>query len=313
MTTHNFLTTYAEYGVGSAPVIDEVIKNMVSTDIAVHLLRGPPISRASKIERIINSESYRPYDDINYMTVEQVAKTCCPEGWENLFADMMPTISSISTNVENRIKTGQLITPNKQNLFAAFYHMKPVDTKIIIIGQDPYLKTFQYPYRGQTYVFKKATGMAFSQHYFDYSRQPSLQNIFDAIRGARDDPNLVLENNDLTPWAKQGVLLLNSSLTGDLEKPGIHGKLWHGFVIKVLEHVLEMNPNVIIVMWGNEAQKLEKYVSRCKYIIKNIHPAARTNDFRIRAVNDFQLIDKLFNYHQWLPINWSLPALPIDI
>lgn len=307
-----FLADPSEVGKEPPSNVDKFVKDMNYGDVAIHLLGGPPVTKVSKIEVAVPYGSYDPNEDLSHLTLEQVAKYRCPAEWRALFEDMMPTISIISENLEKLKKMGHIITPDVQRVFSAFHYVRPADAKIVIIGQDPYMGTINFNYRGYNIQTKKAVGMAFSQHYFDYSRQPSLARIFEAIQMAYSPNPVVLQSNDLTPWARQGVFLLNYSLTGDLNKAGAHGKLWQGFITRVLELINDSNPNSIIVMWGNEAQKLEKYASRFKFIIKNVHPAVRDGTFPSKAAGDFRTIWNILNHLQLPQIDWSLPFIPLQ-
>lgn len=140
----------------------------------------------------------------------------------------------------------------------------PIDkTNVVILGQDPYHK------KGL------AHGLAFSVTN-GQKPPPSLRNILKEIES--DVGGSRLSGADLTPWAKQGVLLLNTSLTVRENEPGSHARLgWQNFTKAVLERVAAKNSPIVFMLWGAHAQKSAEFISQSKYkkhlILKAAHPS----------------------------------------
>ena len=172
------------------------------------------------------------------------------------------------------------IFPKKEDIFNAFTLCPFKNTKVIILGQDPYHDHFQ------------AHGLAFSVLKGN-KIPPSLRNIFKEMH--TDLEIDVPTHGDLTSWATQGVLLLNTILTVEAHKPLSHkGKGWETFTNKViLELNKDSNPKVFI-LWGNNAKNKEKLITNTNHlVIKTSHPSplsarhsfigskvfSKTNDF----------------------------------
>lgn len=172
------------------------------------------------------------------------------------------------------------IFPPKNYIFNALKLTSYSNTKVVIVGQDPY------------HGIGEAHGLSFSVQE-GIKIPPSLQNIYKELN---DDLNLPIPNTgDLTKWAKEGVLLLNAVLTVEKDKPASHrGKGWElltDYIIKVLNQKEEP---VVFILWGNFAKEKAKYITNPNhYIITSPHPSpfsARTGFFGSKPfskTNDF--------------------------
>ena len=146
-------------------------------------------------------------------------------------------------------------------IFSAFDYCSFQDLKVVIIGQDPY--------HGEG----EANGLCFSVN--DGVRiPPSLRNIF---RELNDDLGAVFmpTSGNLECWAKQGVLLLNATLTVEKDKPNSHKKLgWSVFTDAVIETISNEKENVVFLLWGNFAQIKGKKINRDKHLVLECgHPS----------------------------------------
>ena len=162
-------------------------------------------------------------------------------------------------NVFKELKRNKKITPDINNIFKAFELCKYKSTKVVIFGQDPY---FQKGY---------ANGLAFS---VDEGKKipSSLNNIFTEIKS--DTGNLYASDGYLKCWADQGVLLLNSSLTVEIDSPGSHSKIgWNDFITDIVK-VLSSKEKIVFMLWGNHASFFEQYINKDKnLILKSSHPS----------------------------------------
>lgn len=151
--------------------------------------------------------------------------------------------------------------PPKEDVFNAFKYCTFKDVKVVIIGQDPYHG------KGQ------ANGLCFS-YVGDGKFPPSLKNIFKEIS---TDLNINMPNDfgDLTSWAKQGVLLLNATLTVTEKKPNSHQKFgWNHFTDAVIQKISEEKEHVVFLLWGGFAQKKETLIDLEKHkVLKATHPS----------------------------------------
>lgn len=149
------------------------------------------------------------------------------------------------------------IYPKKEDIFNAFKYFNFEDLKVVILGQDPYHEEGQ------------AMGLSFSVPN-DIKRPPSLNNIFKELE---NDLNIKNENNDLTSWAKQGVLLLNTVLTVEQGLANSHkNKGWEIFTDNVIKYIDENKNNVVFILWGNNAREKKKIIKN-NYIIESNHPS----------------------------------------
>ena len=151
------------------------------------------------------------------------------------------------------------IFPPVDLIFSAFQHCSFQDTKVVIIGQDPY------------HGLGQAQGLSFSVP-SAYPLPPSLRNIYKELY---DDLKVIRCDGDLSSWAEQGVLLLNSVLTVRSGEPNSHAKQgWEEFTQNVIRNLSEQKQNVIFVLWGTYAQKLAKHIDSSKHlIIQSSHPS----------------------------------------
>ncbi|MFT4831539.1 MAG: uracil-DNA glycosylase [Psychroserpens sp.] len=150
--------------------------------------------------------------------------------------------------------------PEKDHIFAAFDHCPFQETKVVIIGQDPYHGSNQ------------AHGLCFSVK-DGMSHPPSLSNIFKEMHSDLGKPYPVSGN--LEDWAKQGVLLLNATLTVRANQAGSHQKKgWETFTDKVIQKISEEREGVIFLLWGGFAKKKINLINTTKHsVLTSGHPS----------------------------------------
>lgn len=266
--------------------VDAIISTMSYDDILTKVLKGPSMAHIPVIENVVQREQYNPYENLQLWTLHDVVKYRCPQGWEKFFTDNFTNIYNISRILSGYESDGKVITPSKAAILAPYHDAAPENVRVIIIGQDPYQGLISFPdSQGNTIQLFKATGRAFSQHAFDDKRQPSLRNILNAVTAVQ--PNANVASNDLSYWGRQGVMLLNTSLTGDVATSNAHGMIWAGIVEATISYIIERRRGLVVILWGNEAQKLEP---ACKgaIVIKGCHPAARAGQFAIDGPRTLQ-------------------------
>ncbi len=180
------------------------------------------------------------------------------------------------------------IYPPKQQVFSAFT-TDLNDIKVVIIGQDPY------------HGPRQANGLAFSVHQ-GIQLPPSLQNIFKEIH---DDVGMPIPTNgDLTRWAKQGVMLLNNTLTVEAHLAGSHrGKGWETFTQHVIEYLNANRPHLVFILWGRDARSKKPMIDQTKhFIIESAHPSP------LSAYNGF-FGSKPFSKCNAKLKEWNLPEI----
>ncbi len=162
---------------------------------------------------------------------------------------------SLWSQIQTEYKTKE-ITPPQDKLFLAFELTSLEQTKVVIFGQDP------YPTRGV------ATGLAFSANNIC---PHSLRNLFKELHA---DLGIERTNTDLSDWAKQGVLLLNTALTVQVGKAGSHSKIgWDKLIYNVIDQLNVKNEKVIFVLLGNNAKKLKKNIKDSHIVLEFTHPS----------------------------------------
>ena len=167
---------------------------------------------------------------------------------------------SLEKEINKRYKT-TTVFPEKQNIFKAFSLTKLDNLKVVILGQDPY------------HGFGQAQGLAFSTP-SNIKNPPSMQNILKEIENDLGKKS-ICEDGDLTPWAKQGVLLLNTILTVEEAKPKSHHNLgWEVFTDNIIKYISDNCEDTIFILWGSPAISKTKLIDRKKHhILTAPHPS----------------------------------------
>jgi len=195
---------------------------------------------------------------------EKLHKKLEVSGWgEKLRSFMLSTdMDKILDVLLKEAMDGKRFTPPMKYVFRAFEECPVNKLKVIMIGQDP------YPH------FGVADGLAFSCSN-TRKPQPSLQKIFEAVDTTlyygEEPPE---HNPDLTRWANQGVLLLNTALTCEIDKVGSHTPLWKEFIAYTMDIINFTDGGLIFVLMGKQAQELEGLIGEHHHIIKVSHPAS---------------------------------------
>jgi len=191
-----------------------------------------------------------------------------PAGWAHLLRGFIQSsdFDKILDTLYKLREDGKRFTPTLKYVFNAFEKCPLKDLKVVIIGQDP------YPY------INVADGLAFSCS-ITGKPQPSLKFIHHSITQTVYDNNETLQHNpDLTHWAEQGVLLLNSALTCEIDKVGSHYNIWKEFIAYVIDMVNFTESGLVFILLGKQAQELEALVGPNHYILKAPHPASAAHN-----------------------------------
>ena len=175
----------------------------------------------------------------------------------------------------------ETLCPNIKDVFKAFKLCPYNKCRVIFVGQDP------YPQRGV------AQGVLFgnSSDTPENKLSPSLQIIKESVINFEIPHNLITFDPSLESWAKQGILMINSALTTEVGKIGVHMMNWRPFMIAFLKQLSMIYPGIIYVLFGSQAQILEPYINKNNYVLKIEHPAY------------FARINKKMPYHIWKDIN----------
>lgn len=187
------------------------------------------------------------------------------------------------------------ICPAQSNVFKAFEACPYDKLKVVMLGQDP------YPQKGV------ATGILLGnkEGTRDEDLSPSLQIIKEAAINFEIPHNCIIFDPTLESWAKQGILMINSALTVEMNKIGSHVMLWRPFIASLLKKLSENETGIIYVLFGKQAQTFKPYINKqFNTVLEENHPAyfARTGEAMPHTV--FEQISKLTKGMYGMPITW---------
>lgn len=211
--------------------------------------------------------------------------------WKPIIENTLNKFNTIESKLSQEIEDFEglaEIYPPTESIFKCFNYFNMEDTKIVILGQDPYHQPGQ------------AQGLSFSVP-SNSKLPPSLVNIFKEIDGEYKSKPV---HGDLEFWAKQGVLLLNTTLTVRQSSPNSHLKIWKGFTEEVLRKLLEKNKDTIFMVWGGNAKKCVSKLEITNYLFANHPSPLSANRGGWFGCNHFIESNRLLNQLGKKEINW---------
>lgn len=213
--------------------------------------------------------------------------------WRNELDDEfdMPYFSELTRTVREAYLRGTPIYPAPKNVFNAF-ELCPFNTvKVVILGQDPYHGEGQ------------AHGLCFSVQ-DGVKVPPSLQNIYKELQSDLGIP--IRTTGDLSSWAKQGVLLLNATLTVEAGKAGSHQGLgWEQFTDAVIRNLSDKKEHLVFLLWGKYAQDKGTIIDTTKHLVlKAPHPSPFSAYTGFFGCKHFSKTNEYLETHGEKPINW---------
>ena len=220
--------------------------------------------------------------------------------WQAVIGDEFnkPYMQALRAFLSQEKAAGKIIYPPSSLIFNAFNHTPFDAVRVVIIGQDPY---HGQDNKGQV----QAHGLSFSVPQ-GVALPPSLQNIFKEIAA---DLNIKMPKaGDLTPWANQGVLLLNATLTVEQAKAGAHqGKGWETFTDAAIAALNKHRENLVFVLWGSYAQKKGAFIDENRHLVlKSVHPSPLSAHRGFFGNHQFSSINQYLIQHGQTPIHWQL-------
>ena len=216
--------------------------------------------------------------------IEQSWKEALATEWD------APYFRNLTDFVRDRYKMGRVYPPGNR-IFAAFDSCKFDDVKVVILGQDPYHGPGQ------------ANGLCFSVN-SGVPCPPSLQNIFKEVS---DDTGAPLPaDGDLSRWARQGVLLLNATLTVDEHLAGSHqGKGWETFTDHVISTISQKLDNVVFILWGSYARGKAPLIDHNRHLVlTSAHPSPLSAYRGFFGNHHFSLANSYLVSHGKTPVVW---------
>ncbi len=218
-----------------------------------------------------------------------------PPSWHDLLSHetTTPYWSSLQDFVSAERQVANVYPP-ADSTFRAFALTAPSDVRVVILGQDPYHSQGQ----ANGLCFSVANGIKIP---------PSLRNIYKELQA-----DLGIEpssSGDLTSWARQGVLLLNATLTVRQDGAGTHqGRGWEVFTDAVVQTLGSLKSPIVFVLWGAFARKKKSLITQPQHtIIESAHPSPLSAHNGFFGSKPFSQIDQALTANGSDPINWQIP------
>jgi uracil-DNA glycosylase len=217
------------------------------------------------------------------------------ETWQKVLKEELkqPYISELEKFLENEYSQYSIFPP-EDLIFDAFRKTPFNKVNAVILGQDPYHK------------IEQARGLAFSVPK-GIAIPPSLRNIYKALQN--DFENFKIPTNgDLSPWADQGVLLLNTTMTVRENQAGSHQKHgWERFTDKVIQLLSDKKESIIFLLWGNSAKEKTKLIDTNKHhILTAVHPSPLSAHHGFLTCGHFSKTNELLKNQGKEPIDWQI-------
>ena len=219
-----------------------------------------------------------------------------PSGWRSLLKEETekPYYRMLNAFLEQELVDGQRILPARKYIFNALATTSYDQVRVLLVGQDP------YPTPGH------AHGLCFSVKPTVRPLPFSLRNIY---RELREDLGCQIPNNGyLEPWARQGMLMLNTVLTVRAHQANSHhGRGWERFTDRIIELVTQKQTRVVFLLWGREAQKKQKLIAQSHHaVVACAHPSPLSvrKFFGCRC---FSHINRHLANAGLAPIDWQIP------
>ncbi|MFA7570557.1 MAG: uracil-DNA glycosylase [Sulfurimonadaceae bacterium] len=213
--------------------------------------------------------------------------------WEEIINNekKQPYFKQLKSLIDERYETTTVFPP-KNKIFNAFTKTPFENLKVVILGQDPY------------HGVNQAQGFSFSTPK-EVKNPPSMQNILKEIYEDLQRPSQCLDG-DLTSWATQGVLLLNTILTVEEGKPKSHHNLgWEIFTDNIIKHISHHCENIVFLLWGSPAIAKTKLIDKTKHhILTAPHPSPLSSYRGFFGCKHFSKTNELLKQSGKTPIDW---------
>lgn len=229
---------------------------------------------------------------------DKLSKVQLEESWKISLAPFLlsPQMDNLRDFLFQEKQAQKIIYPPSKQIFSALNTTPLADVKVVILGQDPYHGSNQ------------ANGLSFSVQK-GIALPPSLRNIFHELHTDLGIP--APRHGDLTKWAMQGVLLLNSVLTVEAGQPTSHQKQgWEAFTDEVIDVLNEQREHIVFILWGAYAQRKGQRINRDKHLVLTAaHPSPlAANRGGFFGCKVFSKTNQYLKQHGIEPIDWQLDA-----
>ena len=221
-----------------------------------------------------------------------------PSGWKTLLKDETTSNSfrTLDAFLKREAADGRTILPTRQDIFRSMRTTSYKAVRVLLLGQDPY------------HTPGMAHGLCFSVRPQIRSLPPSLKNIYKELR---DDVGCRIPNNGcLEPWARQGVLMLNTVLTVRAHVANSHrGRGWEAVTDRILEVVNAKPTRVVFVLWGGEAKKKRSLITSAQHVVvTSAHPSPLSAG-KFFGSRCFSQVNQALTEANLPPIDWQIPDI----
>lgn len=231
---------------------------------------------------------------------KQVTEKVHP-GWKEFFKANATELENILTQV-NKSGESNIVFPYPYQLFRTLFYFPPEETKLVLLGQDPYIGSEV----DADEKIPQACGFSFGVPKSHKKIPPSLKNIYKEINSCY--PDFVIPSHGfLKRWVqKERILLLNSALTVIEKKSNSHQALWVDFTEKLIKFISEKSPHTVFLLMGNFAIGKAKLVDSTKHkIFTTVHPSPLSASNGFFGSGVFAQINNYFQSKNIEPINWN--------
>ncbi|MDO8336164.1 MAG: uracil-DNA glycosylase [Candidatus Saccharibacteria bacterium] len=249
----------------------------------------------AECEKLISSASWQT------VSLYELTYQCQPSGWQEFFEkpEVRLELKRISSELESFITQGEDINPGVGSVFRALYAVAPSEIKSVIIGQDP------TPAKGQ------ATGLAFSLRPGTPANVvPSVQRVM--LEAINEGHCMNMEDGDLSSWANQGVLLLNTALTIPCSNSeqfctaNGHKQVWSKFTGMLITHIDAIDSHFSYILWGGQAGGYATTINNSNHkVLRGGHPSPNANGAKFFCKNYFNCANKWLVTNGKNAISWE--------
>jgi uracil-DNA glycosylase len=216
--------------------------------------------------------------------------------WSDIFLQEKSKtyFKNILSFLDSEQDCGKTIFPVEKDIFNAFNLTSFDDLKVVILGQDPY------------HNYNQAHGLAFSVQK-GVAIPPSLRSMYKELEQSID--GFITPNHGcLESWAKQGVFLLNTTLTVQAHQPNLHSKIgWETFTDTVIKTISDNKRNLVFIFWGGHARKKAKLIDKSKHLIlESAHPSPLSSYRGFFGCNHFNLCNEYLAENNIKIIDWKI-------
>lgn len=217
--------------------------------------------------------------------------------WLSVIGDEFdkPYMQALKEFLLQQKNSGKVIYPPGSQWFSALNYTPFNKVRVVILGQDPY----HGPHQAHGLCFSVLPGVKVP---------PSLANIYKELA---EDLGIQQPNHGcLTSWAKQGVLLLNATLTVEQSNAGAHqGKGWEQFTDQAIRALNDQRDGIVFLLWGSYAQKKGAFIDQSRHLVlKSVHPSPLSAYRGFFGCGHFSAANSYLQQQGLTPIDWQLPA-----